>query len=67
MKELEKTTVRNSVICTAAASIAGLGLFKFVSKKFLWLYIIFSIIISGQINKKMMDASYHRIVDRHKK
>ena len=66
MKELGKANVRAQVLCNAVKILLGVVLFRFVSTKFLWLYIVLVVILDAPLRKALQNRNYRRLIGKKK-
>ena len=64
MKELKKANIRWQIISNVAAALIAIFLFRFISIKYLPVYIILKILVSSRLDKIVQKMSYNRIISR---
>lgn len=66
IRDLGKANVILQVGYSIAAVILGNILFRFIDIKYLWIYIILSIVLSAPVNKLLQKAAYKRLVSKNR-
>ena len=64
IRDLGRASAVSQTVCSIAYIILGIILFRFISRKYLWVYIVLTIVLSAPINALLQKAAYKRLVSR---
>lgn len=62
IKELGRASARCELLYSVLTVLVAVLLFRFLSKRFLWLYIIAAVLLGFPIKKAMQNAAYRRLI-----
>ena len=66
MKELGRADVRGQVLYGLATAVLGVLLFRFVSLRYLWVYIAATVFLSFPVKKALLNRAYRRLIRKTK-
>ena len=64
IRDLGRASAVSQTVCSIAYIILGIILFRFISRQYLWIYIVLTIVLSAPINALLQKAAYKRLVSR---
>ena len=64
IRDLGRASAVSQTVCSIAYIILGIILFRFISRKYLWVYIVLTIVLSAPVNALLQKAAYKRLVSR---